>query len=49
MRFLSWEIHLGKCCPRVFLLVCAHCKGFLLLAAPLVSGDKMGRDRLGIP
>ena len=27
----------------MFLLVCAHCKGFLLLGAALVSGDKMER------
>lgn len=33
----------------MFLLVCANCKGFLLLGAPLMSGAKKWEDRLGFP
>lgn len=47
--FVFWETHLGKCCPSMFLLVCAHCQGFLLSGAPLVSGGQMERDGWGLP
>lgn len=32
----------------MFLLVGAHCKGFPLSGAPLVSGDQKWEDRLGL-
>ena len=44
MRFVFCEIHLEKCCPRVVLLVCVHCKGWVPHQVAI-----NGRNRSGLP